>query len=286
MVLALVAAGAALLPAQAPARHFLWTVRGEGPTVAYLLGSLHVLTPEYYPLAEPIERAFEASGTLVEEIDLAEMDAPATLMAAMSRAVFLDGRTLNQVVSADLYSRIEQRSGPAGLPPHVLNRMKPWMAAVSLMAPALEQAGFDPSMGVDRHFYARARALGMPIEALETVAYQIDKFDALPLPVQVQMLEAVLDDVDTQITQVQVIADAWARGDLGAMEQLLLDGFRDAPALAEPLLLERNRQWIPKVEACLARPRPCFIVVGAAHLVGPDSVVALLSEKGYAVVQQ
>ena len=70
-----------LLRAQEPARHFLWTVRGEGPTVAYLVGSLHVLTPDFYPLPEPFERALEASGTLVEEIDLAEMESPATITA-------------------------------------------------------------------------------------------------------------------------------------------------------------------------------------------------------------
>jgi len=32
--------------------------------------------------------------------------------------------------------------------------------------------------------------------------------------------------------------------------------------------------------------RSCFVVVGAAHLVGPDSVVALLQQRGYSVVQQ
>jgi len=282
----LVLCGAVLLTAQAPPRHFLWTVRGEGPSVAYLLGSLHVLTPDFYPLPERIEQAFAASGTLVEEIDLAEMESPDALMAAMGKAIFADGRTLDQVISPALYARVAEKAAPAGLPMAALARMKPWMVAVSLTAPAMKQAGFDPAMGVDRHFFDRARAAGVPVEGLETLAYQLDRFDTLPMPLQAGMLEAAMDDLETQIAQVRVIADAWARGDVPTVERLLLAAFKDAPDINERLLAERNRNWVPKVDECLTRATPCFIVVGAAHLVGPDSLVALLRAKGYDVVQQ
>jgi uncharacterized protein len=283
---AMLAGAAVVATAQEPSRHFLWTVRGEGPSVAYLLGSLHVLTPDFYPLPDAIERAFAASGTLVEEIDLAEMDHPATLMAAMGKALFTDGRTLDQVLPEDVHARVVKQAASAGLPMEALSRMKPWMVAVALTAPAIRQAGFDPALGVDRHFFNRARAAGTPVVALETVAYQLDRFDSLPMPLQAQMLETVLDDLEVQIDQVRVIAEAWARGDVAAIERLLLEAFSDAPEIAERLLVERNRNWVPAVEECLARPRPCFIVVGAAHLVGPDSLVALLRAKGYDVVQQ
>ena len=56
-------------------------------------------------------------------------------------------------------------------------------------------------------------------------------------------------------------------------------------AVYETLLVGRNRRWVPQIEACLAAQR-CFVVVGAAHLVGPDSVVAMLKAKGYTVTQQ
>lgn len=285
-VLALTAAGAVLMAAHEPQRHFLWTVRGEGPMVAYVLGSLHVLTPDFYPLAGPIDLAFDASGTLVEEIDFAELEDPATLVAAMGRAMFLDGRTLDQVVSKGLFDRVMATAAPAGIPRAALERMKPWMAAMSLTAPALRRAGFDPAQGVDRHYYNRARASGMAIEALETVAYQLERFDGMPMPLQEQMLATVLDDLDTQIDQVRVIADAWARGDVEAIEHLLLEAFRGSPEIHARLLTERNRSWVPTVESCLEREKPCFIVVGAAHLVGPDSLVAMLRDRGYEVVQQ
>jgi uncharacterized protein len=278
--------GVVFVTAQEPSRHFLWTVRGEGPNVAYLVGSLHVLTPDFYPLPDAINRAFAAAGTLVEEIDLSEMDSPTTMMAVMGRALFTDGRTLDEVLSKELYDRVVERAGSAGLPIEALMRMKPWVVAVSLTAPAMKDAGFDPDMGVDRHFFNRARAEGIPVEPLETVAYQLERFDSLPMPLQAEMLETSLDDLETQIQEMRTIAAAWARGDVPAVERLLLAAFRDAPEINERLLVERNRNWVPKVDDCLERARPCFIVVGAAHLVGPGSLVALLREKGYEVVQQ
>jgi uncharacterized protein YbaP (TraB family) len=287
LVIVAVAAAALAVPvAQDASRHLLWTVRGEGPTPAYLLGSLHALAPEFYPLPPRIEEAFAASGTLIEEIDLAEAEAPGTVVAAMGRALLPEGQTLEDVLGRDLYARVAAEAEAGGVPRVALSRMKPWMVALALTAPALRRAGFDPAHGVDRHFFNRARALGMAVEGLETVAFQIERFDTLPLSLQARMLATTLDDLETQMAEVRVIAEAWARGDGDTLERLLLSAFREAPELYDRLLVERNRNWVSAVEGCLSRPRPCFIVVGAAHLVGPDSLVAMLREQGYTVVQQ
>ena len=46
------------------------------------------------------------------------------------------------------------------------------------------------------------------------------------------------------------------------------------------LLVDRNRNWLPKIEALFARPGRAFVVVGAAHLVGPDGLLATALGKG------
>jgi hypothetical protein len=70
------------------------------------------------------------------------------------------------------------------------------------------------------------------------------------------------------------------------VERIVLSELKQEPLLYQRLLVERNRNWIPKIEALFARPRPAFVVVGAAHLVGPDGLIALLRAKGYTVEQQ
>src|SRR5690606_28946338 len=129
---------------------------GAGPPV-YLAGSIHVLSKEFYPLPDSWNRAFEAATVLVEEIDLTEADDPTAALGFLNKGVLPDGQTLRDVIAADLYDRVIARGVSLGLPAIALQRMKPWMVAVTLAAPELRNAGFDPALGVDRHFFERAR---------------------------------------------------------------------------------------------------------------------------------
>lgn len=48
------------------------------------------------------------------------------------------------------------------------------------------------------------------------------------------------------------------------------------------ILHDRNVLWIPVIEQNIAQ-RPCMIAVGCRHLMGSESLIALLRRKGYAV---
>lgn len=272
--------------AQTPARSMLWAVRAaEGPPT-YLAGSVHVLSKQYYPLKDTWNRAFESSTVLIEEVDLAEMDSPEAALGLLSKGVLADGRTLRDLIPDDLHASVMARGRKLGLPELALQRMKPWMVAMSLTAPELQNAGFDPALGVDRHFYDRAKQSGKERRALETAAFQLDRLDQLSMPLQTMMLRSAIEDLDTEAANLGTIADAWATGNVTTLERLLLAALLESPELYERLLVERNRTWIGPIEECLTRKTGCFVVVGAAHLVGPHSVVAMLKEKGYTVEQQ
>ena len=129
-----------------------------------------MLTPDYYPLAPAIEKAFAESTTLVEEVDIDEMSDPMQMMAALAKAMLTDGRTLDQLIAPTTFAEVKQRAEKAGLPMIALQRMKPWLAAVTLMAPTLQAAGFKPELGIDKHFFDRAKKTGMKRQALETLA--------------------------------------------------------------------------------------------------------------------
>jgi len=270
----------------AQGKHFLWKVEGPNASVAYLLGSLHVLTPEYYPLADAINQAFAASKTLVEELDIDEMNDPAQMMGALGKAMLTDGRTLDQIVAPSTFAEVTKRAEKAGLPMVALQRMKPWLVAITLMGPTLQAAGFKAELGVDRHFFDRAKQAGLKRQALETLAYQIDRFDQLSPKLQEDMLVSGMKDLDTQVGNVQELARRWAAGDVATLEKELLASFEGSRELYDRLLVERNRNWVPHVETCLQQNAACFIVVGAAHLIGPDGLPALLEKKGYKVTQQ
>jgi len=266
-------------------KSFLWRVEGAGGS-AYLLGSLHVLTQESYPLNATINKAFGDSKVLVEEVDIDETSDPAQMMAALMKAMLTDGKTLDQTISPATYAEVARRAEKAGLPMIAINRMKPWLVAITLMAPTLQSAGFKPELGVDRHFYDRAIALGMKRQALETLQYQLDRFDELSPALQEDLLKTTMEDLDTEVSSVKEMAQAWSFGNVDAIEKMTLKALQESPELYKRLLIERNNNWVPHVEQCLKEKAGCFIVVGAAHLVGPDGLPALLAKKGYKVTQQ
>ena len=293
--LSLLAVGLAAVQAfaQAPAptspasgRHFVWRVAKDGRAVAWLVGSVHVLKSDAYPLPAVFTRAFDDTGTVIEEVDLGAAADPAAILPTAARAVLGDGQLLSGLLDRETYALVQGNAASAGLPMLVLDRMQPWLVAMTLAVPALRRSGFDPALGLDQHFYDRAKAAKRPVRGLETVAYQLDRLGGLPMAVQIDMLRTVLSDVDTQVSAVNDLVAAWKIGDVAALEALLLKEFRASPEVYQRLLVERNQAWAPKIAACATEPSPCLVVVGGAHLVGPDSVVALLRQAGFSVDQQ
>ena len=286
LVAALVAFLAGGVSAQTPKKHFLWSVKDAKGATVYLLGSIHVLTPDFYPLSPDIEKLFDASKVLVEEVNMDDMNDPSAIVPILAKAMFNDGRTLDQVVSAETYAEVKKRAEKAGLPMMAIQRMKPWMAAVALTAPVLQAAGFNADLGVDKHFYDKAKKTSMERRALETVTYQLDRFDQLPMPLQEAMLKATMEDLDTEVKDVKELAAAWQAGNTTTMERLMLGAMLETPELYQRLLVERNVNWISHIDKCLQENSGCFVVVGAAHLVGPQGLPTLLEKKGYTVRQQ
>ena len=285
-IAALAPAADAQPAASVPGTHFVWKVARDEKTIAWLVGSVHVLTQEAYPLPAVFERAFAESRTLVEEVDLGAASDPGAVLPLAAKAMFTDGRTLSSLLDRETAALVEKQAAGAGLPMLVVDRMKPWLAAMTLAVPALQRAGYDPAFGLDRHFYERAKAATRPVRGLETAASQLSALDGLPMVVQIDMLKAVLSDIDTQVNAVADLVRAWRGGDVRALERLLLDEFRESPEVYQRLLVERNRAWVPQIAGCASEAAPCLVVVGGAHLVGPDSVVAMLQQLGFSVEQQ
>lgn len=266
-------------------KHLVWRVAKGPRTVAFLVGSVHVLTKAVYPLPPVYDAVFAQSATLVEEVDLGASGDITALLPTAAGAVFTDGQSLRTVLDAATFAKVEAKVGALGMPVALVERMKPWLVSMLLVVPELSRAGFDPAQGLDRHYYDRARAAGRTVRGLETAAYQVERLNGLPLPVQVEMLAATLDDVEAQVQSVDTIVTAWRGGDLATLERLLLQSFRESPALYDRLLVERNRDWVPKIAQCEAEPTPCLVVVGGAHLLGPDGLVRLLAAAGFTLEQ-
>lgn len=273
--------------AQTPAsgKHFLWTVR-SGANLLYLAGSVHALGSDSYPLPAPFEKAFDASGTLVEEINLAEAESLSAAPMLLAKGIYGDGRTFEGAVSKDTAALVAARFKQTGLPMEMIRTMKPWMVMLMLTALEAQKAGLDAALGLDKYFYDKANAAKKAIVGLETAEFQIDRFDKMPDALQEQMLRSTLTELDAQADELKGMISAWQHGDTASLEKTVRASFAAYPAAYNSLIAERNRSWIPQLEKCLTQSTPCFVVVGAAHMVGADGLLNLLKVKGYRVEQQ
>ncbi len=282
----LVAALVALLCLQghAATRSFIWKVSNARGSV-YLAGSVHLLTPDYYPLAPAFQTAFDNSELLVEELDMGEMMSSESQMKMLTLGMLPAGQTLDRVVSRETYLAVTQKFAELGMPVEPMKQFKPWLLALTLQALEWQKAGFDADLGVDKHLYDLARQANKPVQGLETIAFQISRFNEMPAPLQDRMLSETLKELETTKTSFLTIADAWKSGDVRAVEEIVLADLKSEPDMYQRLLVERNRTWLPQIEALFARPHPSLIMVGAAHLVGSDGLLEMLKAKGYTLEQ-
>ncbi|HET9361602.1 MAG TPA: TraB/GumN family protein [Vicinamibacterales bacterium] len=288
VAVAIVVAASASLAAQATApsgKSFLWKIQA-GSNVVYLAGSVHALNADAYPLSAAFERAFNESGTLVEEIDLAEAGSPTLAPVLLAKGMYLDGRRFDGSVSKETAALVAGHLKQSGLPAEMIQAMKPWMVMLTVAALEVQKAGLDPNLGLDRHFFTRAKNTGKAIVGLETAESQIDRLDRMPDALQEQLLRSAIEDLELQRNEWKTLMSAWRGGDAATMEKMLLSSFKPYPAAYQSLIVERNRNWMPLIDACFGKPRPCLVVVGAAHLVGPDGLLTMMRGKGYRVEQQ
>jgi uncharacterized protein YbaP (TraB family) len=167
-----------------------------------------------------------------------------------------------------------------------LNRMQPWYAATLVSSLLLARAGYSSLDGVDYQLAERARRDGKPIIGLETATQQFRHFAGLPLEAQRRYLAAVLDEQD-EAAAVGSLAEAWRNGDLATFEAELAAGLAESPELFGAVVVQRNRDWLPRIEQMLADPeRDYLVVAGTLHMIGPQGLVELLRGKGYKVTRR
>ncbi len=174
-----------------------------------------------------------------------------------------------------------------GVAPAQLEPLQPWMASILLSELPIVKAGYDPKSGVDIKLKDLAVEQHKPIAGFETLEQQIRYFADLSEPVQVEFLFSTLDDADKGSNQLDQLVDAWSAGDTDKLQALMNADLRDKyPALYKLLLADRNAAFAKQIETLLKGEGTVFVAVGAAHLIGPDSVQADLAKDGIKAVRQ
>lgn len=286
----------ALLAAFAPAQSFaddtapkplmahpaMWRVTGKHGT-AYLLGSIHVMPLNVEWHSREVKDAIKRSDVFVFEIpiDDATKDRIKTLIAERGRLP--KGQKLRDMLPPDSQKEYDGAMTYLDMPPATFDDKRPWLASLMMDSIVLLQRHRLNGGGVDDILFKEAKNSGKELRFLETVDQQIALIMPADPAIELKEFEMELHTVQTQDHDLDTLTSAWTSGDtetLAKVSGLMFEGHPEARAA---FFDDRNRAWVKKIEAMLGERKTFFITAGAGHLVGENSVPALLRAAGYKV---
>jgi hypothetical protein len=274
LIAALIALPGCDLPRPAPTRPALFVVR-DADTVIWLLGTIHALPPGATWETPAVTRAIEGASSLVTEIPRAE---PGAVAAQFEKLAHREGLPpIDARVPARFHPALARAAKVAGNSTATLDALETWAAAVTLASGAAQASGASAGDGVEA-VLAR-RFAGRPQRGFETAGSQLALFDQLSEPDQRRLLTQTI----TEPAGYQIALAAWSAGDLAAMARSNDRLFAGAPALEAALLTGRNARWSRWIALRMRQPGTVLVAVGAGHLAGPQSVVAMLRRAGLSV---
>ncbi len=266
-------------------KNFLWRVQSSSATV-YILGSIHLMKPDSYPLSSTIEDAFAKSDTLAVEAninDLSKLD----LQKLITSAFYTGGDTIDKHVSVGTFGVIRKEAQRVGLPMELVVLQRPWFLGLSFTSYELLRLGYDPNYGIDKHFLTKAQG-GKRIVELENLDYQLNLLSGFSDEEQEAFLLYNLRDLAVLGQEIDRLVNGWKSGNIAAVESIMKKSVADDRrfrSIHEKLISVRNRNMTAKIEGYLKTRGTYFVAVGAGHLVGSDGIIQLLQRKSYSLEQ-
>jgi len=272
-------------PAQPKPRRFLMWKAASPTTTVYLVGSIHLGDSSMYPLPKEVESAFAVAKVLAVEINIKNADEAKMMGLIQKYGLYTGDDSLTRHLPKETQAALDDYCTRHNVPRTGMEKLKPWLVSISIAQMAWQQAGEDPSLGIDIHFLDESKP-PQRIDELETMESQFAILAEATETEQQSMLASTLkrgDDMKDLITRVQT---AYTSGDPASLEKIMQE--QDdvgSKSLEKKLLDDRNVAMTAKIEDYLKGKESIFVVVGAAHIIGDKGIVKQLRDKGYKVDQ-
>lgn len=266
----------------AVAQPAMWTVRSRNATLV-LFGSIHLLPPGLDWRPPALDAALSKADELWFEVPITALSDQEANTAALARGALPDGRRLSSLVTPDEAERLRRVALALHCDPAAIDQMQPWMAEFTLSVAEDASGGADAYNGVEEQIQALA-PLSAKRMAFETAKQQIGFLAGAPRQDQIASLTWTLSQIDNDPSSYRRVVDDWLAADVAAIDRDALEPLKAiSPTLYERLIVTRNRAWAKVLSRRLRRPGSLVAVVGVGHMVGPDSLPALLRARGFAV---
>ena len=255
----------------------LWKISGNGlKEASYLFGTIHITCDDKLP--PKAIKAMEETKQLYLELD---MDDPALQQSMMGGMMMKEGKTLTSLSSAEDFAVVDDfLKKQLGYSAQMFNTIKPFMISAMLYPKMID----CEIKSVEGSLMTLSKEQNEEILGLETVQEQLAVFDAIPYDIQMnELVKTAKSNLDNDKIEMDLMLKTYKSEDINAMVNLMKESENEITSKFEEVLLtDRNKKWIPKIEA-IAKEKPTFFGVGAGHLGGENGVIILLKKAGYTV---
>ncbi|MBJ7550788.1 TraB/GumN family protein [Marinomonas ostreistagni] len=269
---------------------FMWKVQHQGATV-FLVGSIHALTPDFYPLPAAYEEAFKSADRLAVELDPEQLDPNQSARLVQSKMCLPKDVTIDRYLDDTRLSALKDFAKANQSDYERLLHIRPWMLVEQLTQAQLRNSEYQAEYGIDLHFLQLAKQRKLPILEIETLSQQISAIADTPFQAQLAMLKTSLDQMEDEDYMAQMTA-YWRKADPDGLYQFVYQDVLENPKLKpmmEALLDHRNQRMADVISIYLGQSpnhsQTTFVVIGALHLSGPQSVIKELEKKGFHPIQ-
>ena len=294
----------------------LWKADNGAGNTLYLLGSIHTDVNNTYPFHKQLRDIILGADQVTFELDFNDQ---AQILEFAAMQVYTDGTTLADHISPELYRATVKAGAQLGMDEQTIAQYKAWALATSFQSLAtVDETTSSNAMAIDLYVNAKAANAGIPIDAVETYAFQGGIFDGLSPEYQetylagglLMMLDvdtmdqetrdalvavlgeealepATQDYIQAQLDQISAMMETWKDRDPEAFDEVY---DKDAilasdDELNAKLFLDRDPGMIRYAADYLSQEgsHTGLMVVGAGHMVGDTGIVQGLKDLGYTV---
>jgi len=271
-----------LLSNYASADAAVWKV-SKGDNELFIAGTVHILPPSQFPLPSEFSQAYQQADSIVLEAQLPDPTDQKAQMEMIQKLAYPAGAKLSQMISKSTYQELASYLNGLGVNLDELNGFKPGFIVSVMTAMAANKAQLAGE-GVDAYFSKQAKKDHKKIAYLETAQFQLNMLANMGQGTEDKFIKDTLKEMEQFKPLLEQLLVAWRSGDMIAIDKLIIQENKSkSPQMYQTVFVERNTNWIPKIEAMFKDKEKELVLVGAGHLAGEDSVLALLKAKGYTV---
>lgn len=270
----------ALTPA-ALADPAMWRV-SDADSDIYLFGSVHILPPDTVWRTQQLDQLIETADSFYYEIPMTADAQTASQSLIPQYGLNRNGNTLDGFLNEAERVQLDRVATSLGLSSRQLQPLQPWLASITLSVLAMQAQGYNPASGVEATL---SRETADEREnAFETYNEQFGFFSNLSQEVQTEFLRLTLDQLENEPDMLDELVSYWAVGDTEGLNTLFHASMMEAgQEVYDALIVNRNTNWANDIVTQLEGDGTTLIIVGAGHLVGPDSVPQMLEDRGLTV---